>query len=225
MTTNGGVLTKNREIVWNSDLAYAVGLFVADGHLSKDGRHLDFTSKDEEQVEHFAECLAIQNIITKKSRSAKSEKKYFHVQFGDVTLYRFFNSIGLFNNKSLTIEQVNIPDDLIADFLRGLHDGDGSISYNKHPESKHTQVRIRFSSGSHEFLIWLMSLIAGKYKIDGGFIVRGGRCWQLGYGKADSMFLLSQMYLKSKYYLKRKHDVYEEIKSLLKAENSVQFIG
>ncbi len=40
-------------IQWSPELAYAIGLLVADGCLSKDGRHIDFTSKDLELVESF----------------------------------------------------------------------------------------------------------------------------------------------------------------------------
>ena len=35
---------------WTSELAYAVGLLTTDGSLSKDGRHIDLTSKDVEQL-------------------------------------------------------------------------------------------------------------------------------------------------------------------------------
>ncbi len=36
---------------WTANLAYAVGLITTDGCLSKDGRHIDLTSKDLEQCE------------------------------------------------------------------------------------------------------------------------------------------------------------------------------
>ena len=37
-------------IKWSPHFAYAVGLLTADGCLSKDGRHLDLTSKDRIQI-------------------------------------------------------------------------------------------------------------------------------------------------------------------------------
>lgn len=39
---------------WSSDLAYAIGLITTDGSLSIDGRHINLTSKDIDQVETFA---------------------------------------------------------------------------------------------------------------------------------------------------------------------------
>lgn len=210
--TNGGVLTKKREIVWNSDLAYAVGLFVADGHLSKDSRHLEFTSKDEEQVEHFAECLHLTCPIAKKSRGSEKEKRYFHVSWSDVHLYRFLNKIGIENRKSLTIESVNLPNEYFSDFLRGYFDGDGSIAANSHPESKLLQIKIRFASGSEKYLEWLGATIKLLVDTKGGHIVKSTRCWQLGYGKLDSLRLVKFMYNSSEVVcLKRKFNRVSEL--------------
>ena len=58
----GAVITS-----WSHELAYAVGLIVADGCLSKDGRHIDFTSTDIEQIVLFKECLGIKNKISNVS--------------------------------------------------------------------------------------------------------------------------------------------------------------
>ena len=38
---------------WSAELAYAVGLIATDGCLSKDKRHIDFTSKDKELIKTF----------------------------------------------------------------------------------------------------------------------------------------------------------------------------
>ncbi|MBI2466134.1 MAG: hypothetical protein HYV66_02830 [Candidatus Sungbacteria bacterium] len=51
---------------WSSDLAYAIGLLTTDGCLSKDGRHIDFTSKDMDQIKTFLSCLGIKNKISQK---------------------------------------------------------------------------------------------------------------------------------------------------------------
>lgn len=51
------------EIRWSNELAYAVGLIATDGNLSKDGRHIELTSKDTEQLETFKRCLKLKNRI------------------------------------------------------------------------------------------------------------------------------------------------------------------
>ncbi len=187
-------MRRNQSIKWDSDFAYAVGLFVADGYLSKDGRHLEFTSKDEEQAKNFAVCLCLNNKITKKSRDRESDKKYFHIQLGDVKLYRFLSDIGIKNGKSLTIEKVDLPQKYFADFLRGFLDGDGSITINSHPESNKLQVKMRFASASKVFLLWLNKMIGKNVGVAGGFITTGSRCWSLVYCKSDSILLIKYLY-------------------------------
>ena len=82
-------------IEWNENLAYAIGLFTADGCLYSDKRHLEFNSKDKEQVENFKKCLNLDNRITKKVRGGEKVKKYYRVQFGNVQFYKFLELIGL----------------------------------------------------------------------------------------------------------------------------------
>ena len=83
------------KIEWNSKFAYAIGLLTTDGNLSKDGRHLNMTSKDEELILIFRSCLGLQNKIGKKARGGSLDKKYFVLQFGDRNFYDFLVGIGL----------------------------------------------------------------------------------------------------------------------------------
>lgn len=179
--------------IWSNELSYAIGLFTADGYLSSDERHLEFTSKDFEQVENFAKCLGLRNSISKKS-NGYSNKDYFHIQWGSVNFYHFLNAIGITNNKSLTISELDIPNDYFPDFLRGLLDGDGSISLHNHPESKLLQVKLRFSSASEVFLNWLRDKIALNVSVAGGYIGYFTRCWELVYAKNDSFELIKYIY-------------------------------
>lgn len=199
---------KNTKIEWNQSFAYAVGLFTADGSMSIDGRHFDFTSKEEEQVKTFAKCMQLKNKISRKSRSNSIEKNYFHVQFGDVKLYKYFQSIGLQSKKSLTIKKVEVPDEFFPDFLRGYLDGDGTVQLSDHPQSKIQQLRIRFYSGSKEFLMWLNSKIKSSISVTGGSVKEGVRAWWLVYCKRDSLELIHYLYYSDNIpMLKRKSKV------------------
>lgn len=193
-------------IEWNKNFAYAVGLLTADGCLSIDGRHLDFMSKDEEQVMNFKRCLNLKNKIGKGSRDSEKIKRYYRLQFGDVKFYKFLQSIGLNPHKSLTIKKVKIPDRFFADFLRGLFDGDGNFNIFNHPESQHPQIRVRFASGSPEFLRWLQSKINYKLKTR-GYKTKAQRGEYLEYAKGDSLKILKFMYYSpSVVYLSRKFE-------------------
>src|SRR5262245_26965983 len=114
---------------WSEALAYAIGLMVTDGNLSSDGRHLELTSKDEDQLIAFMKCLDISVKIGYKT-SGYTGKKTAHIQFGDVNFYKFLLSIGLMPNKTKVLGSIKVPDEYFFDFLRGHFDGDGcSYSY------------------------------------------------------------------------------------------------
>jgi len=178
---------------WNKNLAYAIGLFTADGCLSRDKRHLEFNSKDKEQVRNFTECLNLKNKITKKYRAKERIKKYYHVQFGSIQFYKFLESIGLSHRKSRILKQLKIPERFFPDFLRGLFDGDGCFRTFHYPESRYPQLRVSFASASPQFIRWLQQKI--KKTLDTkGFIENAPRDENLIYAIADSLKLLNYMY-------------------------------
>ena len=113
---------------WSPKLAYAIGLITADGCLYKDGRHINFTSKDIDQIAAFKECLGIKNKVGIKKSGTGSKAHY--IQFGDVLFFRFLLEIGLKPSKSKTLEKIVLPEQYFPEFLRGYFDGDGcSYSY------------------------------------------------------------------------------------------------
>lgn len=183
----------NYIIKWTPPFAYSIGLFAADGCLSNDGRHLDFTSKDKEQVKNFMKCLNLTGKIVRKSRDSEKIKKYFCYQFSHVKFYKFLQSLGLTSRKSLYIKYVKIPAKYFADFLRGFFDGDGNFNIFNHPESQYPQIRVRFASGSAQFLRWLQVEINHKLKTR-GYITKVHRGEYLEYAKSDSLKILKFMY-------------------------------
>jgi len=67
-------------IKWSSDFAYAVGLIVTDGSLSKDGRHIIFVSKDLDLIENFQVALRIKANVSGKIGGYNSDKRYYVIQ-------------------------------------------------------------------------------------------------------------------------------------------------
>ena len=183
-----------RENYWNSNFAYAVGLFTADGCLYQDGRHIEFCSKDIEQVKTFNNCIGAKHTITFKSRAKEKIKKYAHVQFSDVKLYKILQSIGLTPRKSLTIKKLLIPDEFFRDFTRGYLDGDGSVQANYHPEAKSLQLKIRFYSGSLDFLEWFDEKLRTFLDFEGGTLKRCIGAWWLVYSKRDALKIIDFIY-------------------------------
>ena len=194
------------KIEWSPDFAYAIGLLATDGNLSKDGRHINMTSKDEEMISVFKKCLSIQNKTGRKCRGGSKEKKYFQVQFGDKNFYNFLMSLGLTPAKSKTLGPLKIPVKYFSDFFRGCIDGDGNIRVAEHPESQHPQLRIRLCSASPKFLDWIKNEISKNTNSNGGWIENKKNIGVLAYAKSDSIKLLNFMYYhKVKSYLGRKY--------------------
>ncbi|MBI2120705.1 MAG: hypothetical protein HYT94_03735 [Parcubacteria group bacterium] len=131
----------------------------SDGCVQGDGRHIDLTSKDEEQLKNFLKALNINVAITKKDGSFG--KTYQRVQFGDVLFCGFLLSIGITPAKSKTIGVLKIPSKYFFDFLRGSFDGDGCFYSYWDPRWKSSHMfYLTFSSASLTHVEWLREEIA-----------------------------------------------------------------
>lgn len=191
---------------WNADFAYVVGLITTDGSLSKDKRHIDFTSKDIELVQTLARILKLQNKIGRKSSTYGKQKIYYRIQFGNVELYKFFVSIGLKPNKTKDIGMLKIPSEYFCDFLRGHLDGDGfTLSYWDKRWKSSFMLYTGFVSASKKHLEWLKKKIKVLYNIEGVLAFSGRSTYQLMFAKTKSIQLLEKIYYDDKVScLKRK---------------------
>jgi len=195
-------------IKWSSDFAYALGLLVTDGNLSKDGRHICFTSKDKDLIENLQKALNVKCNIGMKGSGSKMIKKYYFLQIGDVLFYRFLMSLGLMPNKTKIIERVDIPKKYFFDFLRGHLDGDGSFYSYWDPRWKSSfMFYTSFSSASSIHISWIRLCINQFLGIKGHISKsRNQSCYQLKYAKKESVQLLKKIYYSSKVTcLKRKY--------------------
>jgi len=180
---------------WNNEIAYAIGLIVTDGNLSKDKRHIVFVSKDICLIKSFKKCLNLKNRISTKASGYSNKKgKYYYVQFGNTDFYKELISIGLCTNKSKRISKLRIPKTYLADFLRGHLDGDGTIrSYSGYKFPNSRRLYVNFMSASKKHITWLQKIINTTYNITGK-IRTEHRIWILIYAKAESKILLRKIY-------------------------------
>ncbi len=195
---------------WSNNLAYVVGLITTDGCLYSDGRHIEFTSKDLEQVQLLRELLGLNNRITQKSGDLRSERLYWRVQFGDVSLYRWLVEIGLHPHKSKSLGALAVPDEYFFDFLRGHLDGDGTIRSFPDPVYPNAQrLYLVFHSASRPHLGWIQQTIERLGNVR-GFMEERDRFYRLTYAKNESSILLRYLYPQAGVpCLKRKRDLVE----------------
>ncbi len=184
------------KIEWSGDFAYALGLIVTDGSLSKNGRNINLTSKDLDQINNFLRALKISAHIGIKNSGPTKEKKYFVVQIGDVLFYKYLQSIGLMPNKTKVMGQIEVPDSYFFDFLRGHFDGDGSTYSYWDPRWKSSfMFYLAFCSASEKHIDWLRSKIKFFLGVNGHLSkAKKSSCYQLKYAKKESLKIFKKMY-------------------------------
>jgi len=209
---------------WTSELAYAVGLITTDGSLSKDGRHITLVSSDLQLLRTFRKCLKLKNRITKKAFGSYTVKQPYKITFGNVSLYKWLQKIGLTPNKTFTLGKLAIPKDYLADFLRGYLDGDGSVftyidRYMEYKGKRYTYERLYtvLCSASINHLKWIRSNLKEILNIEGDLnsYLRKDRKfpnWKLRFAKKDSLKLLRWLYYKPRLpCLNRKRKIVERV--------------
>ncbi|MBU4346078.1 MAG: LAGLIDADG family homing endonuclease [Candidatus Omnitrophica bacterium] len=199
---------KRKELnIEGSNLWYLVGLITSDGCLSSDGRHINITSKDYEFLRGIKNLVGLGNKIGTKNKRKINEAYY--LQFSNRNLYEFLLIIGLTPNKSLTLTNLDIPEEYFVDFLRGLIDGDGSVRRWIHHTNLHEQWSLSIYSGSQIFITWLQSKIE-KYLDCRGKIYSALRpqrknfIYTLKYGKMGAKAILQNCYYQGAFGLDRK---------------------
>lgn len=179
---------------WYPNLAYAIGLLVTDGNLSKDGRHIDLTSKDIEQLDNFNKSLGIQKKISQKKSGLGNVSS--RIQFSNTKFYLFLVSIGITPNKSKTIGKIDVPDEYFFDFLRGHFDGDGSFySYKDKRWKNSVMYYLCFTSASKDHIFWIRDKIFELCGARGSLVKsKGNTAYQLKYAKKETLILVGKLY-------------------------------
>jgi hypothetical protein len=174
--------------------------------LSIDGRHIELTSKDLEQIENFRNILCISNKIASKS-SGFSNAHYYRIQFGNIRLYEWMKSIGLHPQKTKTIGQIALPDEFFFDFLRGHLDGDEYtyFYYDSRWQSSFL-FYTNFISASESHVLWIQDTIKRLLGISGK-VSYSNSTYRVRYAKIDSLKLMDAIYYsESLICLTRKRD-------------------
>jgi hypothetical protein len=152
-------------------------------------------------METFLKCVG----RSPSSSTVRKDGNAYRVQLGDVDLYRWLSDTGLTQRKSLTLGRVEVPSELFLDMVRGLFDGDGSISHyvhrpvlRKYPRYLYRRLTVRFHSASPAHLRWLQKRLADVLSIKGAVVEqskdREHNMYALQYAKYASISLLTKLY-------------------------------
>lgn len=200
---------KRKELkIEGANLWYLVGLITSDGCLSKDGRHVDITAKEQGFLQLIKDSLRLESQVCIKNKN--TSKQAYHIQIANKGFYEFLLSIGLMPNKSLILGQIKVPNQYFADFLRGLIDGDGCIRKWIHPSNKREQWSLRIYSGSGKFISWIENMVKQLLKIGGKIHKNASSVWVLKYGKMAAREIARQCYYQDCLGLERKIKLAQE---------------
>jgi hypothetical protein len=189
-------------IEWSAEMAYIVGLTATDGCLASNSRAITFKSADRQLVETYRDLLGRSNKIGAERTS--SGGTVYRVQFKDTRLHAWFQTVGLTPRKSLTLGAIDVPDKFLGPLVRGLLEGDGSISNavwkadtSRRSDYYYEWLRTRFVSASPPHLEWLKARLHDQLNLRGWIWqdLSSGNCIGcLSYGKHDSIKLLRWLY-------------------------------
>lgn len=163
----------DRSIALDERLAYWLGLVVSDGHVAKSDTCVSFTSKDPELLSIFESVSAELFGIT----SSRPPSHPIETRLHSVDVWRMLvDGLGIpAGNKSRCIALPELvaksPTPIIAAFVAGLVEGDGSVG---------EQRRVRIATGSIQFAQKLSMLlktigVSASYsenRSEGGFKVK-----------------------------------------------------
>lgn len=205
-----------KQVQWSNKLAYVVGLITTDGSLSKDGRHIDITSKDKNLLEDVKESLGLKIQIGQKYSGQGNIS--WRLQIGSKQLYKFLRDIGLTPAKTKTVGELLIPKRYFCHFLRGHFDGDGSFyCYQDIRWKSSFMFYLSFVSASKIHIEWLQKMIYKTIGVKGHITTKKEKdMFQLKFGKNETKILVPKMYVgKSLVCLERKR---KKIFTVLKRE-------
>lgn len=196
--------------------AYFLGLIITDGcvHNTKGKQSLvclTLKNEDEYLLEKFKSEINSNKNITHDGRGCAELNILSNIMVKDLMKYE------VFPNKSLyTVFPKNLPNNMYRHLIRGILDGDGSVSYYARPKRKSHVKAIRFCQGNEKFLQDMVDFLYDEIGISKvNTYQEKESLWSIAYRKDISILkLIDYIYDDSHIYMKRKKHfcdlVYEE---------------
>lgn len=119
--------------LWSSELAWLVGIILSDGSISAFNikrYYVVLAMCDVDVVDKVKDSIGYTGNVY--NRKIESGKILYQIKFHGRKAHQFFVDLGMDNHKSYTAKwPIGLPNEHVGHFLRGLLDGDGSVSFNK----------------------------------------------------------------------------------------------
>ena len=197
---------------WSGKMAYVLGLIVTDGCISKSLHTVSLAMNERELLKKVKAAMGT-NIPVRASRH---QARLYEFNISRQEMVRDLLDLGLTPQKSATIEFPDVPEEYLPHFIRGVFDGDGSVTLHgsRTRKGKVLWLQAHFCSASKSFMKSLESKLRrlGMPKQN----IRVGRgtnipIYRITYGHKDSKILFEVMYrdIGNGLFLERKYTVFK----------------
>ncbi len=174
---------------WTPVMAYVLGYWWADGymrHRQDTGAHLiEFASNDREHLEQIA-CVVGK---APSPRKISGTLHCYEIEFCSKEMYTDLLALGGMPNKSNVIGFPSIPAELLAHFVRGFVDGDGTLAWNG------DRPILQIYSGSKQLLEKMAEAIAAQTDIPAPNVVPNRKLWYLKWSTIRAKCLAAWLYV------------------------------
>lgn len=150
---------------WSPVMAYFVGFLTADGFLHSTQPSVSFNSTEVDELLKFKQILRFTgDVKVYKSYSRGVEcKPCGKLVVWSRLLRARLGELGLHPRKTYGDPiPVGLPDHLFYDYLRGLFDGDGCLSFGDYSNCSAKYCRFSIASKSRVFLFWLLGELRNR---------------------------------------------------------------
>jgi len=191
---------------WSSNMAYMLGFILADGCIIE-GTYRGYSDSLKFGVQK-RDVDILEKIKKELSSSHKISlcKNADHFSITNQVIVNDLKKLGITYRKSLKENIPNVPQKYVRDFIRGIVDGDGSISFDKrnYPTLSVCGGKKTITFIQNHFLskLGIYSKIGKRKKIQ--FI------FYIGYRANSAKDIINYLYNDSNLYLERKHNLYQK---------------
>jgi intein-encoded DNA endonuclease-like protein len=197
------------ETIDTEEKAYWLGFMFADGNVQGRQFRVGLAVVDKDHLEQFKKALKTDRPI-KFNRGRKFANSLSHdsvtIQIGSMKMVADLIRHGCVPAKSLIIKYpITIPEYLQVHFIRGVFDGDGSIT-NSHNRVFRIAGTLHLLSGIQQILMQYLAVNMTEIRPQGNI-------FELKYGGTQQVLKISDwLYKDATIWLPRKRAVFEEIR-------------
>lgn len=203
------------EIINTKEKAYWLGFLYADGYVRKKELRLKLKFSDKKHITKFKKELKSEHKIKDAVQKVKVNNKIYYSKCSSLSIYSiklvdFLINKGCTNKKSKTLTFPKFLDQqLIPHFLRGVFDGDGSVSIGN---DIYHSINFNIVSGSLPFLTDIKNEFMKLNIYDCVISKNKSNCWYINwYRQEDIKKLYYYLYKDANVYLERKKNKFEKI--------------